>query len=351
MMLISIFYSENLQEAQYSIEKRIPYLVFPLVLGSIPKLDRAQLLDILRWTVLICIVSIGVDLALALSHYIETKNTDVFFWDNLAKEFAFHPSYLSIFILFCVTFLFIDFREFGSKNKVVFILKICFLSFTVVLLSSKLFVVLMFILLASFGIISVERRSSRIALLFVAAISLALTLQTHYVKERFNSIKSFHYKLDDPPATFNELTIRFALFDCSVDIISRSPYFGVGVGDTNDELDKTYRKFDYKFGYLDKQNPHNEYLSMLVTIGFVGFFFFIVSLFVPLYISIRQRNYLYTFLLVIFMTSFLVESTLERQKGIVLFYLFGSLLLFHPYCIIPLTKRRADVVAPVDSMF
>ena len=333
MLILSVFYSSNLSEAQYSIEKRVPYLVFPLVLGTIPHLDQQRIRDLLRWTAHVCIFSILVDLSIASYHFMHEKNLDVFFWENLAKEFTFHPSYLSIFVLFNLSFLFLDFYLSDRKSKIFFSLKIIFLSVSIILLSSKLFVVLLFALLVIFSFLFIKDKKKKVLLFILLVASFIVTLRSAYIKERFNSIKSMHYKLDDPVENFNELTIRFALIDCSLDIISKNILFGVGTGDTADELDKTYRKYDYKFGYLDKQNPHNQYLNILIPTGLFGFVIFMISLLAPLYYSVKRRNYLYTIFLLMFMISFLVESTLERQKGIVMFYLFGSLLLFHPYVI------------------
>ena len=146
--------------------------------------------------------------------------------------------------------------------------------------------------------------------------------------ERFGHISRIEYKLDAPVETFNELTIRFALIECAWMVVKENLVFGVGIGDVRKELDKVYRKVDYKFGYLDNQDPHNQYLQIAIGSGIVGLLIFLISFLVPLYFSILANDKFYIFFSVLFLFSFLFESVLERHNGIILYSFFNSLLLF-----------------------
>lgn len=333
ILALSLFYSENLKDGYFSMEKRLPYFVFPLVLGTIPTLSAGEIKSILKWSLGVCVFAILFYLAMALNSYFLTDDTNVFFWMNLSNRYEFHPSYFSIFILLNLFFIFLDFNTSNRKTRLWYGAMAALMSVMIILLSSKLHIILLFFAIIAFCVIMIKKVTYRIIFSTLMFIAFAFVFQIKTVSDRFNHINSLAYKLNDPVKKFNELTIRFALIECSWDIIKNHILLGVGVGDTNDELMKTYYKYDYKFGYGDKQNPHNQYLSILIPTGFFGGFLFLVSLATLIYFSIINKNYLNLLLVCVFLISFLVESYLERQKGIVLFYLFTTFLFFHPFVI------------------
>jgi O-antigen ligase len=151
-----------------------------------------------------------------------------------------------------------------------------------------------------------------------------------YIEHRIRNINTTSYRLDNPPKKFNELTIRMALVECSWQVIGPHWLLGVGAGDSYDELDKVYRKNGYQYGYKDRQDPHNEYLHTWVSTGAVGLLFLLSNFGLSLWLAQKRKDSLQVLFIVFFMMSCLFESMLSQQKGIVLFSVLNSLLVFHP---------------------
>jgi O-antigen ligase len=144
-------------------------------------------------------------------------------------------------------------------------------------------------------------------------------MKDSYLLERFKHIHTLSYELDAPVSDFNELTSRLALAECSWMIIEKNLFFGVGIGDVTTELNKIYTDVDFKPGYLDRLNPHNEYLSHWLSVGIFGLGTLIVIFVLCFLAALKRRNYLFLIIVCIFFISFVFESMLERNKGVVLF--------------------------------
>lgn len=334
MTTFSLLYTSNIKEGLYVLDKKFSLMVFPLVLGSIPRLgteNRNRLL-LLFCMVMACA---GIICFVAATHRHFNNLPGGFFWNDFAKPIhLMHPTYFSIVLNFLIFYLGSDlitrWSDLSRMQKMAaFFLIFVFFVF-LFLLSSKIQLILSTLIFVYF--VYTLRRilplRVLVAVFVVVFIVVAGSLRNSYTLKRFMSIRNFEYKIDAPVETFNELTIRFAIIESAWSIVKENFWFGVGNGDVQTELDKAYRKFDYKFGYLDQHNPHNEYLSQLLAIGLVGLTVFLFSIYVPLRLAIQRRDRVYIAFLIIFAVSFPFESFLERQNGIVFFGMMNSFLLF-----------------------
>jgi O-antigen ligase len=345
LTVISGIYSTSVSEWLHVIEKQIPFLVFPLVLGTIPAFAPSQydlLLKVVCWSAL---TSILIFLLFAVNDYAHQGNMQVFYWKNLTDRFSFHPSYFSLFISFSVFYLIL--KDEGNILFVKKILIIIYAGIMLMLLSSKIHIVLFVLILSIIFFWQAWRTRSVKTIGFVLAAVFLLTLglwTNPNVKERFSHIHKLSYNLNDPADQFNELTIRFALAECSWKIIKHNWLFGVGAGDVSAELDRIYRQYDYQFGYYNQQNPHNQFLSVWLSTGLIGLLGLLFLLGYSLQHAVIQKDYAHLILLILFMISFLFESMLERQKGIVLFTLLNSIFMFHRYS----AHKKAVSASPTD---
>jgi O-antigen ligase len=338
--VISLLYSANLHEGMHVIEKQMPFLIFPVVLGTIPAFSPSQGKLLMRTFCWIALGSFLVFLGFAVKGYWQSGDSNVFYWMNLTNAFSFHPSYYALFISFSAFYLLLEDETFNITLKKIFILGAA--AGILLMLSSKihivLFIAILFILILINSLKGGWIKTMGFAL--VLTVLILAVASNEKVRERFYRIDTLSYHLNDPPATFNELTIRFALVECSWKVIRTNVLFGVGAGDVPEALDKVYREYDYKFGYMDQQNPHNEYLSIWLGTGMIGLLAFLILFGFSLYNAIYSRNYAHLIFLLLFAVSFLFESVLERQKGIVLFSMFNSFFLFHGQSMIK--KRYAE---------
>ncbi|MGC1243233.1 MAG: O-antigen ligase family protein [Chryseosolibacter sp.] len=334
MTALSLLYSTNLKAALFSLDKKMALLILPLVIGSSPRITNKQF----RSLMLVAIGSVALAISICLIAATYRKLMGVpggFFWKDLTAPLSeFHPTYFSLYINFLAAWLIIYLIENWEKEafwttRLAFAVIIFFYS-ALILLSSKIHLMLAGAIPLIIVICYLNKFQLKFAipaLLLIFSVS-ALILKGTKAAERFKHINTLSYELDSPVSTFNEFTIRLALAECSWHILKNDPVFGVGAGDVYDELDKIYRKVDYKYGYLDQQNPHNEYLSQWLATGLIGLILMLAILYLMLTTALRKKQYDFLILLILFIITFAVESALERQKGIVLYSLLTSLYVF-----------------------
>jgi O-antigen ligase len=126
----------------------------------------------------------------------------------------------------------------------------------------------------------------------------------------------------------NSVTQRFEYWRVGWSLFKAHPLIGVGTGDVNDEYMKQYRKDKSELIYKFRDRAHNQYLTILISFGILGFLLFIGSLFTPLFYSGIRNEILYLFFFTLILVSFLGEDTLETQAGVTFFAFFNSLFIF-----------------------
>ena len=111
-------------------------------------------------------------------------------------------------------------------------------------------------------------------------------------------------------------------------IIRQNPVVGVGTGDMNIAFEKQYEIMNSPLQPEFRWRSHNQFLSITVGFGFIGFIWFWVVLLYPPIKSRRMTDYFYLAFFVIMMVSMLSEDTIETQTGVTIFAFFTSLFLF-----------------------
>ena len=111
---------------------------------------------------------------------------------------------------------------------------------------------------------------------------------------------------------------------------SESPIVGFGLGGSKSILLEKYEQIN-SFDNLEMQNnSHNQFLQELLYVGTIGFLIFISAVCYPLFLFRNSKlPLLYVLFLIIFFTACLSESILERQKGIIFYAFFNSILYHH----------------------
>jgi MFS family permease len=124
------------------------------------------------------------------------------------------------------------------------------------------------------------------------------------------------------------LSRRIVSYEAAIQLIKDNFIFGTGIGDMNNEYRKYYEKNIREIEKSKFVFGHNQYLSIFVTLGMIGFFLFVFMLFYPF---IRQKGYKNYFFMVYFITALLSmmnDDTINTQIGMAFFIFFYALLLF-----------------------
>lgn len=121
---------------------------------------------------------------------------------------------------------------------------------------------------------------------------------------------------------------RIELWKTAYSLIRKNFWFGVGTGDV-----KTAFKNELiiqNSSLKDKGlRAHNQFFTIFIAFGLIGFIWFLLALFYPLFHFKKHFTYFFVIFLIVVVISMLTEDTLETQAGATLFAFFTSFLLFN----------------------
>ena len=335
MHLLGLIYTENINSGLFDIQVKLSLLFFPIILTSRPFDNKkvnyiflALLIGSIISSLLLFIIATYAYLTLSLNH---------FFYQEFS--ILIHPSYLSMYINLCIAWLLlkllnIDTKSFSIKNKISLVI-IAFLSFTNILLSSKMGLVSMLLIYIFYlwYYIILKRKyflSFLAFLILLGIIFSAIKLFPEMARRLSRSVEAFsHPTLNQSE---NESTaVRFLIWSAANKVISENVLFGAGTGDAKDALIKEYEKRGMKGALEHKLNAHNEFYQVFISIGIIGFIIFVITLLAPLSLAFKINNFIYIIFLFIIVFNFLPESMLETQAGVMFYSFFNSLLCFSCY--------------------
>jgi hypothetical protein len=111
--------------------------------------------------------------------------------------------------------------------------------------------------------------------------------------------------------------------------IRKSWLLGYGTGDTKDAMERSYTETRSKLIPKYHLNPHQQFLTIAISIGVIGLVIFIGIVFYPL-LRFRSLNILFIIAITISFISMLDEDILETQAGCTQFiFIYVLTYLFH----------------------
>ncbi len=136
------------------------------------------------------------------------------------------------------------------------------------------------------------------------------------------------FRDDDP----NGKTIlqRIEHLKAGSNIYIKSPIFGIGSGDIQDEFDRYYEATNSKLLPENRLRTHNQIFTYFITFGLVGGILFLAIFFLSFKHFFKTKNLLAILFTTIILLSFLSEDTLETQMGGTFFALFFGLFISLP---------------------
>ncbi len=120
---------------------------------------------------------------------------------------------------------------------------------------------------------------------------------------------------------------RIVFYRTAVSVIKKHLLFGVGIGDIQESMLEEARKTKL---YVDPRwegQPHNQYLSLLLAFGILGFAWFFYSWIHAAMLSGGFRNLLFNLFWLIMLISMLVGDPIHSYFPIMFFAFFGCLFL------------------------
>lgn len=331
--LSALLYTDDLRAGILEIEKKLPLLVLPLVLGSIPGFSQSSIRKLLWFFVLTCFITV-IFSGLKIGYiYLKANQPDA---TPIIKEILpLHYPYFGMYLVFATLFVLHSFSK--NNTRAVYLIKIGLVitfSLFIIFIGAKMaFASLLFIYAASLVTAGIINRKYNIRTLllfcFLLIFSLGAIFMIPQSRERF---------ID----TLNQFEMKTVSWKCGLNVLENSNLLiGAGPADVQELLQLCYYNiqswmFDYNY------NVHNQFIETAAGLGLVGFTVLLLLVCLPLYSGLRNRkvNTLLILFLSLFILSSLTESILQTNKGIVFFSLFYSILA---------SKTRVSAPLPTES--
>jgi O-antigen ligase len=320
LYLLGMLWTENLSQGWRMIEYKMSLLLMPFFFMHFKsKIEYKEWLYLFLVSLILnCLILFGFA---AFRTWNVGWTEGARFWKESDFSFYMHRSYLACYM--SMGALLILWLYLQIKRKV---LLIPFLIFTgvIILTASKAGLIVLFL-----GILTITLRfvwlnldQSRIrwiSLLFVLSLFLLITTN-QVVRIRFDSAwKSFFSAEIVNNKSKDSTEARVMMWSASWQIIQDNFWKGVGTGDADDELQKVNIDRNNLGVAHQKLNSHNQFLTLFLQLGIVGFIFFSAWL-IYFFLSIWRRRDAVSFVIIsVFAVNFLFESFLETRAGILPF--------------------------------
>lgn len=138
----------------------------------------------------------------------------------------------------------------------------------------------------------------------------------------------FKNKLTKGYVNGSSIAMRLEYWKLGWGIFIESPLLGVGTGDIKKEYQEAYQASNSTLKLKYQRRSHNQYLSILISLGVIGLILFLISILYPVFKYNGEFKLLYITSILIFLTSMLWEDTIESQAGATTFSLLTCLFVF-----------------------
>lgn len=330
-----VFNSQNKAEAFFTLQVKLPLLIFPVVLGTTNYMPEGFYTKTFQSFsvafILFCTACIGK----ALYLYYQTGTTDLSFGYDILVLKHMYPSAVSLFCVFVISGHVINVYNKKARHYDFAALTISFI--LLFLTGNRMGLLLSTVIVLFIIVAAVKNLKQKIVfgLSFLMIILLVFWVNKNFrnkVQKAFSFSSGESIPLDTDASlgrSWDGKAIRIAIWKCSAEIMKSNFFTGVGTGDVQDELQKTYerRKFYFASRY-NRYDAHNQYLQQWIMNGISGFLFFITIIVTPLFYKPFRSNRYYVLFLIIFGIFCITESMLEINKGIVWYSFFNSIFAF-----------------------
>jgi len=114
---------------------------------------------------------------------------------------------------------------------------------------------------------------------------------------------------------------RLASIQAGLEIGKENPLIGIGIGDIHSETDRYLQENYPALANLDLL-PHNQFILYFAATGLIGLCCFVVASFFPLFSKNAFQDFFFVSHHIIYLSSYMVEHTLETQIGTTSYLLF-----------------------------
>ncbi len=333
-VVIGGIYSQFPAEAEKDIVLKIPFAAWPILMGSVALFREKHRQQLLQWFCVATAAAILFSFLTALYNFAITGDQSELYFSKLVSFRMIPPHYLGMYINFAYGVILYGLltRRYILGRKWLAYLLLALFCISLVFISVRMqFIVFVAINLAVFGFfytrISLGKKILWMTGIVLVVFSLAWALpgSRSRIRDTVNEIISFEGMVND-----KQTNARVFLWREGIKVCMENFWFGTGTADADAALNKKLEPINAKFWdgthhyYLrDKNyNFHNAYLQHWATHGIIGFAIFLAMFIVPW--RARSTPVEAKLFLLVCALSFLTESMLQRQAGVLFFSFFFS---------------------------
>lgn len=246
----------------------------------------------------------------------------LFTYEGLSGPINIQPIYLALFTNLALVFL-IALKI--SKNISRFLFWFLFLQFILfnLLLSSRTESVICAILIFIYLLLRSNTKTKLVQSFFIGIFGILIIffiiLRNPILKYRVLTV--FDSSITHKYLNFSNQNVRIEKWKNGMELVSKAPIFGYGIGDAKEVLLKQYKENGFDVGVSNKYNSHNQFIEIWLQSGIFGLFVIGALFFKSCNKKSKHRLEL-RLICAVFFLSFFTESILGRHWGIVSFVLF-----------------------------
>lgn len=312
----NLFYTDSFNYGLF--ETMLPIALLPIYFACAPKQNFLPLFPLSAF--ILGIVYVSTSLIDVMIH----QNIDYMSFYMFTKYM--HPVYFSYLLFFSLVYLELTGYEYFSKN-----IFLPFILFLLLCCGSKLIIVLTLF----FYVIKFAKGKFQYLFAFLILSVLAIFIFSP-TKKRFQEIFNISHlailkenpikSVDDP--RLNGLTLRLIMWQESILALNgpKEIVLGKGVAKNSDDvLREQYSNRGLKSA-ITKYDPHNQFITTYYKMGIPGLLILIGICVYSFYLSLRNKDKILLFTVILFVTAMMAESLLQRVVGIYFFVTLFVLL-------------------------
>jgi O-antigen ligase len=330
LILLGLFYSSNLDIGIKIVLRNLTFLVIPASFALSYHRNFSLEKVLLSFAISVFILLILAHISMSIELLREDDNFSLLVSHYLRNNFVrhsvvnMHAPYIGMFSVFA----FIIIIKSKLINKYLKLIMGAYLLFCIYLLSAVMSIILLAIIIfvLAVKIFLKQKLINRIKIFSVVLFSI-LTFFLIVERVDITNSSSVVMRIDKLIKNGGD-SDRAENWKSILRLPINSFLIGVGTGDELEEIQKVRNHKGWAWAYRNNANMHNQYLEVLLRNGIIGLSVFLLIL-INLFRRLKKYNdfrYLSFFLLIII--SFMTESMLERQWGVVYFTFFSSVFIF-----------------------
>jgi O-antigen ligase len=326
--ILGLLWTENMSTGTFDLEVKLSFLIFPSLCLFL-RYSRAEFKAILLIFIAALVFTFLFNLIKTTLLYQDVQLIDSYFYDSLSKPL--HPGYLSMYLNFGMIILLVSLFQVSSRlfrsTRVHDLLFGLFFVFNLLVFSKNGVAVSLFlVLLLLYHLLIIKRK---IILSLSAGLLSFVLMATVYYQSVFvqNNVKELvsnlvYEQVDENHKAQGSVSLRWVVWEASIEVIKKQPFLGVGTGDAVENLVIEYAEMNEVVALDKRLNSHNQFLQTFVILGLLGFSVITLIFGIGLLRSYKSKNYFaFGFLLLVFINC-LTESAFETQAGTVFFAIF-----------------------------